>query len=569
MGNLFSLSPNYSAATEFCRDLLYAVVMIIITTQRAAAQISPGDLSSSHTQLEGMSNCTQCHTLGKTILSERCLACHTEIRSRLDTKIGLHGRNKYEQCIDCHKEHHGRDFAMRKIDTKSFDHSLTGYLLKGKHINLDCSKCHEEAKIRKSDIGQKTKEFKAHTYLGLLPDCSACHRDIHAGQLSPRCEQCHTLDGWKPAANFSHANAAYKLTGKHETVECVGCHKKKLEKETVVQYVHLEFAACSSCHSDPHKGKFNQACQSCHITSGWNEGQAKNFDHSLTRYPLRGKHISVKCEQCHTEAAKKGKNAIGAFAIARFTSCFDCHADAHANQFVQRRDQGKCESCHTEEAFMPSIYSVADHKKSRFELIGAHVATACTACHVSGAVQAKSTRLFKWKEGLQCLTCHKDVHSGQFQSNPKKNCESCHNAIAWNSLLFSHEATKFPLLGKHAEISCLKCHTKRDVGLATERVQYRSLSVQCISCHRDEHEGQFVNAGSTDCARCHTAASWKIADFNHTLLTRYELTGKHAAVSCGKCHTQTTMNGRTIARYKPLGTTCVDCHSTTDGNEKK
>lgn len=569
MNKPFPLDPCQSASAHFVRHIAFLSTLVFTISYWAAAQISPGELSSAHAQLEGMTNCTQCHTLGKTISSDQCLICHAEIRLRLDAGTGLHGKNNYRQCMDCHKEHHGKDFSIRKIDTKTFDHSLTGYVLKGKHISLECRKCHEEPKIKISDIAEKTKEFKAHTYLGLSPECATCHRDIHIGQLSPRCEQCHTLDGWKPAANFSHARTAYKLTGKHVTVECAGCHKKTLENGATVQYVHLEFAACSSCHSDPHKGKFNQSCQSCHTTAGWNEGQAKTFDHSLTQFPLRGKHALVKCEQCHTQAAKKAKNAVGVFAIAKFKNCSDCHDDAHATQFSHRSDLGRCESCHTEETFIPSIYSVDDHKESRFELIGSHIATPCTACHTAGTVKAKSTRLFRWKEELQCITCHKDVHTGQFQSNPKKNCESCHTATAWNSLLFSHEATRFSLRGKHAEISCAKCHTKVDAGSKAERVQYRSLAVQCLSCHKDEHEGQFAQAGTTDCAHCHTVASWKVENFNHTLLTRYELTGKHASVSCGKCHTPTTVNGRTIARYKPLGTTCVECHSTTDGNEKK
>ena len=569
MVNLLSRTANSSAAKKFIRNLLSCAVIIPLGVYQASAQISPGDLSSSHAQLEGMSNCTQCHTLGKTIASDRCLACHTEIRSRLDSKIGLHGRNNYDHCIDCHKEHHGRDFSMRKIDTKMFDHLLTGYVLKGKHVGVECKKCHEAAKIKKNDIVLKSNEFKAHTYLGLVPDCASCHRDIHNGQLSARCEQCHVLDGWKPAANFSHANSSYKLTGKHETVECLGCHKKTLESGAVVQYVHLEFASCTPCHSDPHRGTFKQSCQSCHATSGWNEGQAKIFDHSLTRYPLRGKHAVVTCEHCHKGAGKKGKSATGAFAIERFSSCADCHADAHASQFDHRKDKGKCESCHAVETFIPSLYTVEDHKQSRFQLLGAHVATSCTACHVSGAVQAKSTRLFRWKGELQCQTCHSDIHKGEFQSTPKKNCEACHTASAWNSLLFSHEGTKFPLEGKHADVPCMKCHIKRDVGSALERIQYRSLPLRCIDCHRDEHEGQFANSGSTDCARCHTAASWKIANFNHTLLTRYELTGKHAAVPCGKCHVSDSINGRLTARYKPLGTSCIDCHSMSDGHDKK
>jgi len=552
---------------RFLRRTLFISGMSAGIVLQASAQISPGELSSAHANLEGMSNCTQCHALGKTISSERCLACHTQIQTRLVAKTGLHGKNNYQQCIDCHKEHHGRDFSIRRLDTKSFDHSLTGYVLKGKHNNLECEKCHEAPKIKSADIAQQTSEFKSRTYLGLLQECGACHRDIHAGQLSHDCQRCHTLDGWKPAANFSHDRAGYKLTGKHMTVECAACHKKTLENNTTVQYVHLEFASCSSCHADPHKGKFDQSCQSCHTTDGWNEGQAKTFDHSLTRFPLHGKHSAVKCEQCHAGAAKKGKKVAGAFSIAKFKNCSDCHADAHAGQFAHRADHGKCESCHTEDTFLPSTYSASDHGTSRFELTGAHLATACTACHVSGAKKAKSSRLFRWESDLQCITCHKDAHGGQFQSNPKKNCEACHTTVAWNSLLFSHETTRFPLRGKHAEISCAKCHTSS--GKTTEIVQYRVLTVQCNSCHKDEHEGQFAQGETTDCARCHSVASWKIVDFNHTLLTRYELTGKHVSVSCVKCHIPATINGRTTTRYKPLGTACADCHAGGNGHESK
>ncbi len=47
------------------------------------AQISPGELSSPHSHLEGLDKCTGCHTLGRTLSNEKCLRCHTEIRARL------------------------------------------------------------------------------------------------------------------------------------------------------------------------------------------------------------------------------------------------------------------------------------------------------------------------------------------------------------------------------------------------------------------------------------------------------------------------------------------------------
>ena len=49
-----------------------------------SAQISPGKLAAVHSHLEGISNCTHCHTLGAQVSNEKCLACHKELKSRID-----------------------------------------------------------------------------------------------------------------------------------------------------------------------------------------------------------------------------------------------------------------------------------------------------------------------------------------------------------------------------------------------------------------------------------------------------------------------------------------------------
>lgn len=547
-------------SAQYCFHCIF--LLMVCCAGSTDAQISPGELSSAHAQLEGIANCTQCHSLGKTISSDRCLSCHSPIRTSLDQGTGLHGRNKYRQCIDCHKEHHGRTFPIRKIDIKTFDHSPTGYILAGKHASLTCQRCHNGENIRDSVIARKGKEFLAHTYSGLLSSCVSCHQDGHRGQLSRQCDQCHTPRSWSPATGFVHDRTAFPLTGKHKTVACAECHKKINDPGKTVQYTHLEYTACAPCHSDPHKGKFVKRCQDCHSTAGWNEGSAKHFDHSQTRFPLRGKHAAVKCAQCHLPAAKKSKNGMGAFAIAKFQQCVDCHADAHAAQFSRRTDHGKCESCHIEDGFLPSTFTLNDHASTRFALTGAHLATPCTVCHIDGAVHAKSSRLFRWKDELRCAVCHKDPHSGEFATSPQKSCELCHTTDTWNRLLFSHENTQFLLTGKHTQIRCEQCHSKDG------RKQYRSVSRQCSSCHKDEHDGQFSLAGAVNCARCHATLSWQIENFNHAAASRFELTGKHVSVPCGKCHKPITRGTRTYIRYKPLGTECIDCHASGKVNEK-
>ena len=38
-----------------------------------------------------------------------------------------------QDCINCHSDHHGRNFEMIRFDQETFDHDLTGYILEGKH----------------------------------------------------------------------------------------------------------------------------------------------------------------------------------------------------------------------------------------------------------------------------------------------------------------------------------------------------------------------------------------------------------------------------------------------------
>ena len=88
------------------------MLALLLSCISMAGQLSPGDLSNSHSNLNGISNCTQCHVLGNKITNEKCLACHTEILSRINLKKGYHSSAdvKGKQCFSCHSEHNGKNF---------------------------------------------------------------------------------------------------------------------------------------------------------------------------------------------------------------------------------------------------------------------------------------------------------------------------------------------------------------------------------------------------------------------------------------------------------------------------
>jgi len=69
---------------------LFILILVTGMVMPAGAQISPGDLTKSHAQLEGMLNCTKCHVLGDKVSNDKCLECHKELKARIDQKKGYH-----------------------------------------------------------------------------------------------------------------------------------------------------------------------------------------------------------------------------------------------------------------------------------------------------------------------------------------------------------------------------------------------------------------------------------------------------------------------------------------------
>ena len=118
---------------------LHIILLLIFMVNLANAQISPGDLSKPHAELEGMMNCTECHVLGGNVSNEKCLDCHKELNSRISQNKGYHTSSEVsnKNCASCHSDHHGRKFEMIRFNEDEFEHQLTGYELTGKHIKTD------------------------------------------------------------------------------------------------------------------------------------------------------------------------------------------------------------------------------------------------------------------------------------------------------------------------------------------------------------------------------------------------------------------------------------------------
>jgi hypothetical protein len=507
-------------------------------------QISPGDLAKVHAHLEGMANCTLCHTLGAKVSNEKCLDCHKEIKTRLDESKGFHASSKVKgkDCIICHSDHYGRNYDIVHLIKDKFDHNDTGYKLVGKHANKDCQDCH-----KKENIADKQIKSKQETFLGLNDLCLTCHEDFHQKTLSVNCLNCHVADAFKPASKFDHTRAKYQLRGKHTEVTCEKCHPKSVRNgKSFQQFTGLQFQNCVNCHKDPHDNKFGQNCNQCHVEQSFQTAKVSGqFDHNKTGFLLEGRHGQVACKLCH-------KGSITA--QVKHEKCMDCHKDYHKNQFMKDGKSPDCSECHDATGFTKFSYSFERHNLTKFKLEGAHQATPCFDCH-------KKDKEWNFRGiGERCVDCHIDIHLSLIDDKyyPSRKCESCHETSAWSEVKFDHQLTTFTLEGKHASASCRKCHFK----LSSENVvsqKFNTLKADCGNCHNDVHHGQFNESKEVICLRCHGFENWKPEKFNHNS-TRFKLDGGHKDVACIKCHKPMRDGNIRYINYKFNEILCATCH---------
>lgn len=604
----------------------FAIVLFFLGIAVSFGQLSPGELSSAHSELEGLANCTQCHELGEKVTDKKCLACHTEIQSLVNRKQGYHGQPDIirKDCAECHSDHHGRKFNMIRLDEDNFDHLLTGYELEGKHAEVECRECHTSEFIADPEIRDRKE-----TFLGLQEDCLSCHEDFHQETLSTDCIQCHNMEAFRPAPGFDHDEAEFVLKGAHQEVDCKECHAETTRNGVAYQeFVGLEFADCKTCHEDPHNNRFPGNCASCHnetafedrgTLSGFRHGftgfnlngkhreiscftcheDSSNsatlfgdleatpendcvschedqhdglygtdcaqchkessflslkkmdfFDHSVTDYPLEGKHVGVDCKECHTERFSTPID---------FSECKNCHDDYHQGEFTENGLSPDCVACHSlNDGFDYSLYTLEQHQETAFPLEGAHLATPCFACHVDEREDRWTFRDL----GQQCVDCHEDIHEGYIPANyyPADDCTQCHGPETWDAVSFDHSKTDWELTGKHQAVSCGECHFKESPENPGEIIQqFADLATDCASCHENVHGDDFAEDGVTDCTRCHITESWYPERFNHDS-TNFPLEGAHASVDCAACHDVVGAGGETETLYKLGKFQCVDCH---------
>jgi hypothetical protein len=320
--------------------------------------------------------CASCHTghLYKDKVGTACVDCH----KKDDTHKGSLGR----ECAACHTE---RDWK----ETAKFDHDKTQFALLGKHRDVKCTDCHKSSNYKEAP--------KA---------CYSCHKkdDKHEGNVGTQCQDCHGEKDWKSTPRFDHDKSKFKLRNAHaaKKVQCKDCHAD------LKHYRNLP-TDCYSCHKkdDKHEAQQGTKCESCHNDRDW---KTTTFEHRQSRFALAGKHVAVKCAECHKSLRYKDAPS----------DCFSCHKadDKHKLKFGTA-----CDSCHNARNW--ALWDYDHAKRAKYVLDGAHVKVACESCHTAPAAAGKAAA----PVGDTCVSCHRrdDKHDGAF--GPA--CAQCHFTDSW------------------------------------------------------------------------------------------------------------------------------------------
>ena len=270
--------------------------------------------------------------------------------------------------------------------------------------------------------------------------------------------------------------------------------------------------------------------------------QLEGNSHCLDCHASRSEGMDARCLECHEAITSLRSRDRGLHARNTDTPCARCHPDHAGSNFELI-------------AWKEGSPDRFDHLRAGWPLQGKHAQTKCRDCHQPKYRKDPSAQLAKKKSAAEswlgldpaCTSCHEDVHRGALGVE----CTRCHTPSDWKTTPgFDHATTAFPLVGKHVDTPCAKCHQPE----GRPAPVYKPLPhAECSPCHADPHAGRL----GLVCASCHNPASFRDVpktSFDHTK-TRYPLAGAHRTVACAKCHDPKTAWGA-----KPAFATCGTCH---------
>ncbi len=450
--------------------------------------------------------------------------------------------------------------AFAQASAGAFDHTSTGYPLRGKHEDVRCETCHLRG-----------------IFKGTPRECAVCH-----------------------AAGNNRGALAMPARHIQTTLACDSCHG--FSSFTNLIYNHLDAlpGGCASCHDNLRaKGKPQNhpstiaACDQCHNTSGFLPVAARPANHIPTV-------AGAACSDCHRDpnfSVTPPLSLIHKFAPTTTTGCANCHG-ANAASFTLPsgfRMVGlpanhipagdACESCHTGPGTGSPSLPVADGAKFSGALMNhAGIGGGCADCHR----RSDSPASFAGISSIVGMppTAPPGASAHIPTSAP---CEACHlaskpaqpvPASATRSAPGTGFATPAPTSAQiHAGITsgCNGCHEGNLVWMGMGAYPIVPSVIVAGSSYRGFQTRPRAGGGTFsvadpahpsagDCSQCHTST---------TAFNGVDRPDNHIPFSpsaqCNQCHTSSDYavmpSLANIHLYAPSTTSnCAQCHGSAAGS---
>lgn len=318
----------------------------------------------------------------------------------------------WNNCENCHITS-----SWKKIRPNAkFNHTRTGFPLRGRHKQALCNQCHNETSQRPK-AKNKGGSVRGHLARGKkqIRTCESCHKSPHNQTVSRACQQCHNTRTWKRTQAFlAHQRTQFPLTGAHASVNCTACHiNKEMNKfrkvSTQCISCHSKEYTSASTHPNHRSAGFSTNCRQCHATYAWKPAR---INHNLY-WPLLGAHQRVNCSSCHQRNRYKDTPK----------DCMSCHSkDYKRAGHTPSSHSSNCISCHSMNAWKPASFQ--NHDKFFPISTGNHSGFTCTQCHPTATAKGQFTCL------APCHTKSKmdQEHIGEVAGYvyESRKCLSCH-----------------------------------------------------------------------------------------------------------------------------------------------
>lgn len=330
------------------------------------------DCKSCHNE-SGFGNSPFDHSTTKFPLQDKhekvdCNACHKSVVTAglPVAKRVADFRGLKTACVSCHADVHQGELAQacetchspKTFQVTTFTHPRLPEFYEGQHAPVACAGCHKamsavsgpaaSAPPSRAAVGpQAAVTTRIVTgFKNTATTCVSCHKDEHLGQVGKECQTCHSIEVAKfGVVGFSHDKTSFKLTGKHQPVECVKCHKKETgafpsEPGTAVRFKGVA-KECRGCHTDVHIGQFQSGCDTCHSPETFKIASYKHLNRSLASFFV-GRHLKASCAACHKPVTGVFPGGTGTATSFRIDAkCVSCHTDVHRGSLGSN-----CIECH-------------------------------------------------------------------------------------------------------------------------------------------------------------------------------------------------------------------------------